>query len=319
MPPWAFELQPRGPFSLAVANQFFGGWAAMGTDQERIVMAFPVESWRTAAAVVVHQATDATVHAEVHLANAEPAPTEEDAQDAQDAEAAWRQAQAALSLDYDGSGYADVGQRDPIIGRLQREYSMLRPVCFHSPYEAAAAFIISHRSSMAQARALRTRLAHEHGQAIQVGEHTFHAFPRPQRLLDLTSYGPIAGEKMERLHAIAGAALAGKLDRQWLRQLPVAEALRELRTLRGVGAFMAQGILLRGAGLVDEVPDDDVTRQAVQHAYDLPALPTHQQVLERAEAWRPYRMWASVLLHVWLRRSGRSFRPTGRAAGARKS
>jgi DNA-3-methyladenine glycosylase II len=310
VPAWNFELEPRGPFSLASANAYFGGWAAMGADQQRIVMAFPVEGWQTAAAVVIHQAEDSTVHAEVHLANPED--------DAPAAEAAWQQAQAALSLDYDGSGFEQVGQCDPVIGRLQQDFSKLRPVCFHSPYEAAAAFIISHRSSMAQARTLRTRLAREHGQAIQIGEHTFHAFPRPQRLLDLTSYGPIAGEKMERLHAIAEAALAGTLDRQRLRQLPVTEALRELRMLRGVGPFMAQGILLRGAGLVDEVPDDEVTRQAVQHAYDLPTLPTHPQVLERAEAWRPYRMWACVLLHVWLRRSGRSFRATGRAPSVKK-
>jgi DNA-3-methyladenine glycosylase II len=215
-------------------------------------------------------------------------------------------------LDYDGSDFPLVGQRDPVIGRLQAEFGYLRPVCFHSPYEAAAAFVISHRSSMAQARAVRTRLASERGETIHVGDDTFAAFPRPQVLLELGSFGPLVGEKLERLHGVAEAALAGRLDRQRLRQLPVETALAELRSLRGVGSFMAQGILLRGAGLVDEVPDDEVTRQAVQYAYDLPTLPSHQAVLARAELWRPYRMWSSVLLHVWLRRSGRSFRATGR-------
>ena len=302
-----FEVRPRGPFSLAVANQYFGGWAAVGGDEGKIVMAFPVESagWPGSAAVVLQQADDGTVSGDVVGAT--------DALTNEDAEAAWRQAQAALSLDYDGTDFPLVGQRDPVIGRLQAEFGLLRPVCFHSPYEAAASFIISHRSSMAQARAVRTRLASERGATMRVGDQTFPAFPRPQILLDMERFGPIVGDKLERLRGVAEAALAGRLDRQHLRQLPVDTALTELRSLRGVGSFMAQGILLRGAGLVDEVPDDEVTRQAVQYAYDLPQVPSHQEVLERAEAWRPYRMWSSVLLHVWLRRSGRSFRATGRA------
>lgn len=302
-----FEVRPDGPFSLALANRYFGGWAAMAGDQQRIVMPFPVEGWGTSAAVVVDQTEDGTVRGEVHL-------TDPGAQGA--SEAAWRQALAVLSLDYDGSGFPSVGQRDPVVGRLQAEHGMMRPVCFHSPYEAGASFVIGHRMSMAQSRALRSRLAREHGEAVQVADETFYAFPRPQVLLELSSYGPIGREKMERLHGIAEAALAGRLDRQRLRERPVDEALRELRSLRGVGEFIAQGILLRGAGLVDEVPGDEVTRQAVQQAYALEAPPSYAELVQRAAAWRPYRTWTGVLLHLWLRSSGRPFRPAGRGASA---
>ena len=76
--------------------------------------------------------------------------------------------------------------------------------------------------------------------------------------------------------------------------------------------FIAQGIVLRGAGVADEVPFDDVTAQAVQQAYELPTAPDRTSILARAEAWRPYRMWATVLLHQQLRREGRPFRPAGR-------
>jgi 3-methyladenine DNA glycosylase/8-oxoguanine DNA glycosylase len=67
-------------------------------------------------------------------------------------------------------------------------------------------------------------------------------------------------------------------------------------------SILLSGILLRGAGLVDEVTDDDVTKEAVQLAYKLSERPDQNEVLQIAEAWRPYRMWAIVLLHVWLRR-----------------
>src|SRR5438477_11698222 len=50
-----FSVEPRGQFVLAQANTYFGGWATLSGDPNALVMAFPVEGWRTSAAVVVHQ------------------------------------------------------------------------------------------------------------------------------------------------------------------------------------------------------------------------------------------------------------------------
>jgi DNA-3-methyladenine glycosylase II len=300
-----FSTEPSGPFVLAQANRYFGGWPTLAGDPSAIVMAFPVEGWRTSAAVVVRQDSAGLVSGEVFGA------------DAQDADSAWHTALAAVSLDVDGAGFAEVGQRDPVIGDLQDHFGATRPVCFHSPYEAAAALVIGHRMSIAQTRSIRAKLATEHGDALTVEGQHFSAFPRPHVLLELQRFGPIFGEKMERLHGIAEAALAGRLDRERLRNMPVADALADLRSLRGVGAFIAQGILIRGAGLADEVSDDEVTAQAVQHAYSLPEPPDRAAIVQIAEPWRPYRAWAMVLLHMWLRREGGpSFQRPGRRSRA---
>jgi DNA-3-methyladenine glycosylase II len=145
-------------------------------------------------------------------------------------------------------------------------------------------------------------MAREVGEKLQVGETAMYAFPLPQVLLELSHFKGINEVKIQRLHGIAQAALDGILDRSYLRSMPVALALEKLRTLNGIGEFFAQGILLRGAGLVDELTDDDVTKEAVQLAYQLPERPNQKAVLKLAEIWRPYRMWAEVLLHVWLHR-----------------
>lgn len=301
-----FSVEPRGSFELAQANRYFGGWPTLAADPNALVMAFPVEGWRTSAAVVVRQDSSGSIHGEVHGA------------DARDAESAWRTALAAVSLDHDGTGFADVGQRDPVIGRLQDHFGLMRPVCFHSPYEAGAALVIGHRMSIAQTRSVRAKLSGEHGDVLSVGDQQFHAFPRPQVLLELDRFGPIFGEKMERVHGIAEAALAGRLDRARLRDTPYADALADMLSLRGVGPFIAQGILIRGAGLPDELSDDEVTAQAVQHAYDLPSPPNRAAIGKLAEPWRPYRAWAMVLLHMWLRREGGpSFQRPGRQGRAR--
>jgi DNA-3-methyladenine glycosylase II len=296
-----FRCTPGGPFSLANERGFFGDWLSAPWDPEAIVMAFPVEGWRGSAGVVVRQLGDGTVEGAVTVTgDADPGH-------------AWAQALASLSLDVDGDGFPEVGVRDPVIGGLQARYGWLRPVCFHSPYEAAVNFVVGQRISMRQARALRARMARELGASIEVGGDTVHAFPVPAVLATLAAFPGLPEEKLARLRGVALVAAEGRLDRARLRAMPVPEALAELQAIRGVGPFASQGILHRGVGLVDEVTDDDVTREAVQLAYDLPDRPTHAEVLARAEAWRPFRMWSTVLLHVWLRRErGGPTRTTGR-------
>ncbi|HEY6397849.1 MAG TPA: hypothetical protein VIX82_10390, partial [Solirubrobacteraceae bacterium] len=60
-----------------------------------------------------------------------------------DEDRALRQIARVVSLDHDGEEFMRVGERDPVIGWLQRAHPGQRPVLFHSPYEAAAWAIIS--------------------------------------------------------------------------------------------------------------------------------------------------------------------------------
>jgi DNA-3-methyladenine glycosylase II len=278
-------MVPKGPFDLETEAARFGGWPKQG---DGIVIAFPIEGWNSSAAVVMRQRGE-TITGDVHGASEA------------DAERAWEQALATVSLDVDGAGFVDVGRRDQVIGRLQTEYHTLRPVLFHSPYEAACAFIIGHRITILQTRRIRQRLAEEAGASIEIDGTTFNAFPDPRALLKLEAFPAIASMKIERLHHVARAALEGTLDRGRLRSLPEPEGLAQLRALPGIGEFFAQGILMRGAGLVDAVTEDDLTPRAIQRLYGLAERPDRAAVLKRAEAWRPFRMWAIVLLNVWVR------------------
>jgi DNA-3-methyladenine glycosylase II len=287
----AFLVTSNGPYDLANQNRYFGGWPASAPDDPALVVPFPVEGWRTSAAVVVRQTEGNTVAGEVYGADSNP-------------ERAWQQACAALSLDFDGRGWAEVGDRDPVVGAMQASFRHLRPVLFHSPYEAAAAFVIGHRISIRQARKIRQNVAEQYGDVIEIGDRSFHAFPRPQVLKDLPGVPGLSETKTRRLKGIAEAALSGLLDRKYLRSLPIVSALEELRSLEGIGEFFSQGILHRGAGLVDEVTDDAMTKRAVQAAYALGDVPDQEMVLRIADAWKPYRTWATLLLHVWFRREG---------------
>jgi DNA-3-methyladenine glycosylase II len=132
-----------------------------------------------------------------------------------------------------------VGDRDPIVADLQRSYRYMRPTLFHSPYEAAAVFVIGHRISIVHSRQMRMTLSRELGEPVDVRGEPFSAFPTPQRVLAVTECPGISDTKIERLHAIARAALDGWLDRAYLRSLGEEAALVKLQTLPGVGPFFA--------------------------------------------------------------------------------
>jgi DNA-3-methyladenine glycosylase II len=282
---------PEGPFDLAGQSGYFGEWVRPTDDPAEIVMAFPVEGWQGSVAVRLRQDATGAVVGSVHGANGV------------DLDAGWRQALSVLSLDVDGSGFPDVGRRDDVIGTLQEEHRYLRPVLFHSPYEAACHFVIAHRISAAQGRRIRQRMAEQHGERLPLDRGTISAFPTPQQLLTISSVQGLPAEKIGRLHALARAALDGLLDRARLRDLPFAEATEALRRLPGIGPFFSSAIVLRGAGLVDALPQDEITLAGAGRLYGLgrPATPRELEAL--AECWRPYRMWCSVLVHVSERRS----------------
>lgn len=299
-----FEFMPEGVFDLANQNQYFGGWPTLPDDPQTLVMAFPVEGWAESAAVSLRQEANGTLVGEVHGAP-------------QTSEKAKTQALASLSLDIAAEAWPEVGKRDAVIGELQLRYRFLRPTLFHSPYEAAAGFIIGHRRPMRWKAEMMNRLADELGKRLVVQGHVFQAFPDPAALLALEGHEGLNAEKIARLHAVAKAALEGLLDRALLRRLPIDEALSKLESLPGVGPFFAQGILHRGAGLVDDMTRDDLTSYAIQKAYHLSETPDQTTIDRISQAWRPFRMWATILLHIWVRRELGV--PPGRRAQGRRS
>ncbi|MCD2189960.1 DNA-3-methyladenine glycosylase family protein [Actinomycetospora soli] len=265
-------VEVRGPWSLATGAAFWEGFAPAALPPAaggHLTTTFRSDTdWTPVHAEVAQDGDVARVRV----------------RGAGDLEAAAAQVARFLALDVDASGWPGIGAADPVIGQAQRALPGLRPCGFHSPYEAAAWAVLAQRLRIVVAARLRTELIGRHGDE--------GAFPAPAVLrgLDLD----LPGRKAEYLHAVADAALEGRLDGAALHHADPERSVADLQQIRGIGPFAAELVVLRGANAPNAVPRHERRLEAeIVERYGPGAD------LDRiAEAWRPLRTWAAVHLRA---------------------
>jgi DNA-3-methyladenine glycosylase II len=280
-----FTITPSGPFSLREAAEFGFGQRHAETFDGRMRLAFCVDGHQEQAGVEVCQDSEG-----VHCTVVGPV---------SDLDAVRAQVARMLSLDHDGLAFLQIGQRDPVIGALQRLAPGLRPPLFHSPYEAAAWCVLSARRPARQMADVRERLSIAHGRTFEVAGRRLAALPTPEQLLRVTDFPGIPAEKLRRLHGVAAAARDGLLDAHRLAALQPAAAMAQLRGLDGIGPFYAALVVIRACGLTDVLPaDEPKALELTGRLYGLTGVPDTERFTELARPWQPYRTWATVLIRA---------------------
>lgn len=201
-----------------------------------------------------------------------------------------------LGLDANAEAWLELGERDLVVGELQRQFRGFFSAAKASPYDAATWAVIAPRMNQAQAARIKQALARELGDALTLQGKTHFVFPSPERLRTLERCSGLSEEKISRLRSVAQAACDGLLDADRLREMGEARAFSELQKLRGVGPWAASHIYFRGAAPCDGLPlAEPRVLHGLASAYRLrsPSLVTFQRI---AVGWRPFRMWVCVLL-----------------------
>lgn len=285
-----------GPFSLAAAASFgFGpNTGRPFPDADLMRLTFVTDDLKHHVGAVLSQAPDGSLEVEVSADG--------------DQAAALAQIRRILSIDADPSGWLAAGRADPVLGGVQAALPGLRPVLFHSPYEAAAWAVLAQRRHRSQATAIRRRLSFAAGQAFELAGREEPAFPLPERLLEVTTFPGIDEIRLSRLHGVAQAALEGKLEAGRLAAIPPDEAMADLRRIKGLGPVYAMLVYLRSTGVKDAAAlGEPRLASYLRHYYGLANTPDTDEIRRLAEAWRPFRTWASVLFRVAGDRDGLPF------------
>jgi AraC family transcriptional regulator of adaptative response / DNA-3-methyladenine glycosylase II len=189
----------------------------------------------------------------------------------------------------------------PAIGANLARDSLLAPLIAARPglrvpggwdgFEVAMRAVLGQQVSVAAARRLLGSLVRLSGAA---------GFPTAEQVYasDLSVLG-MPGARRAALKAVAAAALRDPL--LFARKSTVEETVARLRQIPGVGEWTAQYIALRAAREPDAFPAGDLG--LLRGAAVKGVRPTPEQLLARAERWRPHRAYAAQ--HLWTEDAAR--------------
>jgi AraC family transcriptional regulator of adaptative response / DNA-3-methyladenine glycosylase II len=183
--------------------------------------------------------------------------------------------------------------KDPLLAKLISARPGLRTPGAWDGFELAVRAILGQQVTVSAARQLAAKLVRCCGAESGDPELPF-LFPEPAELLD-ADLRPL-GMPQARKNALLSMAKAALADRNLFEPLAsVTETVAQLRTIPGVGEWTAQYIALRAAREPDAFPASDVG--LLRGASRGGKRPTPDQLLARAERWRPWRAYAAQ--HLW--------------------
>jgi len=209
-----------------------------------------------------------------------------------------------FDLDADPAAIGSLLGADPLLGPLVATQPGLRiPGCMDG-FEMAARAILGQQISVAGARTLLAGLVQRLGEPLATPQGALtHWFPTAQAVADGDLQGlGLPRARLASLQALAHAVCAGDLLLDHTADRAATSA--RLLALPGIGPWTASYIALRALGDPDAFPAADL---ALRHALErLGRAGDAKSNTALAEAWRPWRGYAT--LHLWnsLKNGGKS-------------
>jgi AraC family transcriptional regulator of adaptative response / DNA-3-methyladenine glycosylase II len=163
-------------------------------------------------------------------------------------------------------------------------------------FEMAVRAVLGQQITVKAAGTLTTRLVTTYGTAIQTGiDGLTHVFPSPEDIIALdvpieNHLGPlgVTAARAKTISALAKGLVKGEID-LGLCARPEAE-MKKLMAIPGIGSWTAQYIAMRAMEWPDAFLETDVGVKKALAPY------TPKELLEMAEAWRPWRSYATINL-----------------------
>ena len=185
---------------------------------------------------------------------------------------------------------------DPHLARLVAARPGLRLPGAWDGFELAVRAILGQQITVTAAITLAGRITHDHGEVLAVTglpEGLTHLFPTPAALA-LAQIGGMPAARGAAINHLAAQTEANPslFDREADLQASVAK----LTALKGIGDWTAHYIAMRAMREPDAFPAADIGLMRAMD--DGSGRPSAEQLLARADAWRPWRAYAAQ--HLWM-------------------
>jgi DNA-3-methyladenine glycosylase II len=198
-----------------------------------------------------------------------------------------------LGLDTDVSAFASAVAEDPVLGPLAIRLRGLRPPRFPTAFEALVNGVACQQLSLSVGIHLLNRLTAAHGLSVGDDPAAARAFPEPEQIAvleprDLRLHG-FSMAKARTVVEVARAIVDGDVDLEGLCRLDDATAVEHLTSLRGVGRWTAEYVLLRGLGRLHVFPGDDVgAHNKLRRLFGIDAPLDYESVRRLVARWDPF-------------------------------
>lgn len=198
-----------------------------------------------------------------------------------------------LGLSVDLAPFAAMAAADPLLGPLARRMRGLKPPRFASVFEALVNGVACQQLSLAVGIHLLNRLTAEHGRPVAHDAAGPRAFPDPDQLAtlqphELNRHG-FSLTKARTIIETAQAIVAGELDLESLQRLDDSAAIARLTSLRGIGRWTAEYVLLRGLGRLHVFPGDDIgAHNKLKRLFEIDTPLDYDTVHQLVARWHPY-------------------------------
>ena len=211
--------------------------------------------------------------------------------------------QKILGLTVDLQPFYVLAHDNELLRPLVEQFSGVRPPRFPSVFEALVNSIACQQVTLDLGIILLNRLSERFGPSVDDQGTIQHGFPAPTDLAEadeetIRQLG-FSHQKARAIRELAADVVDERLDLACLDSMTNSEAVDYLSTIRGIGRWSAEYVLLRGLGRLDTFPGDDIGAQNnLQRLFHLVDRPNYEQIRELTSRWHPYE--GLVYFHLLL-------------------
>lgn len=191
--------------------------------------------------------------------------------------------------------HAHLSKRCPVMRRLIRAHGPcgLIPAARRSPFESLVTAVAHQQLNGTAAETILGRF-----RALFPGKR----FPKPEQIASVSDEAlrgaGFSRAKIAAIRDIAAKTLDGTVpSSRAILRMSDAEIIERLVTVRGVGRWTVEMLLIFKLGRPDVLPVDDFgVRNGYRIAYGLDAMPSPKELLALGERWRPHATTAAWFL-----------------------
>lgn len=201
--------------------------------------------------------------------------------------------QRMLGFDIDLTGFYTVAKNDTTLYSLSQRFLGMKPPRFPSLFEAFLNAFACQQITLDVGMVLLNRLTAMYGIKFDDDQTGCSAFPGPEEIAtvsveSLRALG-LSHQKARAMTELATALVQTQRDFSPLESMNNEEVSTNVLSIRGVGRWTAEYVLLRGLGRIDMFPGDDVGAQKnLQRLFQLAEKPSYEIIKVVTSAWQPY-------------------------------